>query len=142
MQIKEFHPQDSTTNPSLVNAAARLAEYKNLVDDAIVYAKKSGLTGTDQMDLLLDKLFVNFGCELTKYVPGYVSIEVDARLSFDVEKSVARGRRIISLAGEMGVPKERILIKLASTWEGIQVRAAFNYRYSRHRSVTVIVRSV
>lgn len=119
-KIKEFRPQDSTTNPSLVNAAARLPEYKHLVDDAIAYTKKAGLSGGEQMDLLLDKCFVNFGVELTKHVPGYVSIEVDARLSFDVAASVSRGRRIIALCAEMGVPKERILIKLASTWEGIQ----------------------
>lgn len=119
-QIKEFKPQDATTNPSLVNAAARLPEYASLVDDAVAYAKKSGLKGTELMELLLDKLFVNFGVELTKHVPGYVSIEVDARLSFDAEASIGRARRIIHLCSELGVPKERILIKLASTWEGIQ----------------------
>ena len=92
------------------------------MQDAIAYVLKAGLADeTEAMDLLLDKLFVNFGVELTKHVPGYVSIEVDARLSFDVEKSLTRARRIIALCAELGVPKERILIKLASTWEGIKV---------------------
>lgn len=119
-KIKAFKPQDATTNPSLMNAAARLPEYKHLVDDAVAYARQSGLTGGALMELLLDKLSVNFGCEILKYVPGYVSTEVDARLSFDAAANVARARRIVALYAEKGVGKERILIKLASTWEGVQ----------------------
>ena len=119
-KIKAVKPTDATTNPSLVNAAARLPEYKGVVDDAIQYAKKSGLSGVALNELLLDKLFVAFGAEILKHVPGYVSTEVDARLSFDVEASVRRARRIIAMYEELGVPKSRVLIKLAATWEGIQ----------------------
>lgn len=119
-KIKQYAPQDATTNPSLINSAARLPEYKHLVDDAIAYGKRSGLTGNELMDLVLDKLAANFGTEILKYIPGYVSTEVDARLSFDVEASITRARRLIKLYEENGVPKERVLIKLATTWEGIQ----------------------
>ena len=119
-QIKLYRPTDATTNPSLVNAAARLPEYRHIVDEALAYAKKSGATGREQMDVLLDKLFVSFGAEILKYVPGYVSTEVDARVSFDVAKSLSRAHRLIDMYSAVGVPKERVLVKLASTWEGIK----------------------
>ena len=119
-QIKEYKPTDATTNPSLVNAAARLPEYRHLVDEAVAFAKASGAAGREQMDLLIDKLFVSFGAEILKYVPGYVSTEVDARVSFDVAKSLSRAHRLIDMYAAVGVPKERVLIKLASTWEGIK----------------------
>jgi transaldolase len=118
-KIKVLKPTDATTNPSLVFAAARLPEYKPLVDDAVAYGKKHGVKGAELMELVLDKICVNFGAEILKHVPGYVSTEVDARLSFDTEASVRRARRLIALYGELGVPRERVLIKLASTWEGI-----------------------
>jgi transaldolase len=107
------------TNPSLVYAAARLPEYKALVDDAVAYGKKHGAKGTELLHLVLDKICVNFGAEILKYVPGYVSTEVDARLSFDVDASLLRARRLIAMYAELGIPRERVLIKLASTWEGI-----------------------
>lgn len=129
-QIAEFQPHDATTNPSLVNAAARLPEYAHLVDDAVAYAACSSVVGNaeERMALLIDKVFVNFGVELTKHVPGFVSIEVDARLSYHTAASLARARRIIALCAERGVPRERILVKLAATWEGIQVRRAAGRR--------------
>lgn len=110
--IAKFKPQDATTNPSLIYKAAVMPEYAKLVDDAV----KSGKDVADVMD----KLAVNIGVEITKIVPGYVSTEVDARLSFDKEGSIAKARRIIDLYKEAGVDKSRILIKLASTWEGIE----------------------
>jgi len=120
-KIKAYKPQDSTTNPSLLNTAARLPEYKHLVDDALAYVRGSGVTDKhERMELLLDKLSANFGTEILKHVPGYVSTEVDARLSFDTQRSVTRARRIMKLYEEQGVGRDRVLIKLASTWEGIQ----------------------
>jgi len=110
----------ATTNPSLINKAARLEAYQHLVQDAIAYAKKEGGDERAQMDLALDKLSVNFGAEILKIVPGYVSTEVDARLSFDVQGNLDRAHRIIALYEAAGITRDRILIKLASTWEGCQ----------------------
>lgn len=121
--MKEFAPEDATTNPSLILKAAGMPAYAALVDEAVAYAKKSAAPGSsfqDKLDLAMDKVAVNFGCEILKIVPGYVSTEVDARLSFDAVQSAARARRIIKLYEEAGVSKDRILIKLATTWEGLQ----------------------
>lgn len=120
--IKQFSPQDATTNPSLILKAALVAEYQPLIESAVKYAKEhgAGLSQTDILALAVDKVAVNFGVEISKLVPGYVSTEVDARLSFDTEGTVNRARRIISLYKEMGVDKSRILIKIASTYEGIR----------------------
>lgn len=117
-KIAAFAPQDATTNPSLINAAARLPQYKALVDDAILHGKSA--EPSERLALILDKLAVNFGLEILKIIPGFVSTEIDARLSFDTEASIARARRIISLYAEKGVGKDRVLIKMASTWEGIR----------------------
>jgi transaldolase len=120
-KIAALRPQDATTNPSLIAAAARLPEYKALVDDAIAYGKAQVPGGgAERMALVLDKLAVNFGVEISKLVPGFVSTEVDARLSFDAEASLARARRIVALYAAAGVGAERVLIKLASTWECIR----------------------
>lgn len=107
---------DATTNPSLIFAAAKLPEFSHLVADAVSYAKAKG----GGLSLALDKLSVNFGVEISKIVPGYVSTEVDACLSFDTAATVARARRIVALYTEAGVAPSRVLVKLASTWEGIQ----------------------
>lgn len=112
-EIKKYKPTDATTNPSLIYKAAQIDEYKPLVKDAIAYGKGN-------LDLALTKIFVNFGAEILKIVPGRVSTEVDARLSFDIEGSLAKAHQYIDLYKEAGIPKERILIKLASTWEGVQ----------------------
>lgn len=109
--IKQYAPTDATTNPSLILAAAAKPEYRPLIDEAIKGAKGN-------TTLLMDLLFVIFGREILKIVPGRVSTEVDARLSFDVERSVEKAKTLISLYNSFGIPKERILIKLASTWEG------------------------
>lgn len=111
--IRKFKPQDATTNPSLIYKAATMPAYSKLLDDAISYGK-------GDVSLTMDKLAVNFGVEITKIVPGYVSTEVDARLSFDTEATVNKARSIIELYNEAGVEKSRILIKIAATWEGIK----------------------
>lgn len=111
--IRKFKPQDATTNPSLIYKAAIMEEYSSLVDDAVAYGK-------GDLSTIMDKLAVNFGVEITKIVPGYVSTEVDARLSFDKEKTIAKARKIIELYKEAGIDKSRILIKIAATWEGIE----------------------
>jgi len=119
-QLEKYKPQDSTTNPSLVYTAAGLPQYRSLVEDAVKYAKEHGKTKEEQIDLALDKLFVNFGVEILKIVPGRVSTEVDARLSFDTEGSIKKAHQIIKLYEDAGIKKERVLIKIASTWEGIE----------------------
>jgi len=111
-EIKKHYPTDATTNPSLILAAAEKPQYQYLIEEAISFGKKTGLTA------VIDKLFVNFGLEILKIVPGRVSTEVDARLSFDVSGSVAKARSLISLYESAGIDRKRILIKLASTWEG------------------------
>jgi len=111
--VKRLKPQDATTNPSLIYKAAQLPQYAGLIEDAIEYGK-------GDLSVIMDKLAVNFGTEITKIVPGYVSTEVDARLSFDTEATIAKARTIIELYKEVGVDKSRILIKVAATWEGIK----------------------
>jgi transaldolase len=118
--IKQFSPQDATTNPSLILKAALVAEYQALIDDAITYAKLNGDSPADKLAIALDKVAVNFGAEISKLVPGYVSTEVDARLSFDTNATVERARRIIGMYKELGIDKSRVLIKIASTYEGIR----------------------
>ncbi|EJK67845.1 hypothetical protein THAOC_11060 [Thalassiosira oceanica] len=111
--IKQYSPQDATTNPSLIYKAALMPEYSSLVNEAVEYGKGDLL-------VTMDKLAVSFGAEISKIVPGYVSTEVDARLSFDTEGSIAKARELIQMYSEVGIDKSRILIKLAATWEGIQ----------------------
>eukprot|EP00611_Tribonema_gayanum_P015409 TRINITY_DN2723_c0_g1_i1.p1 TRINITY_DN2723_c0_g1~~TRINITY_DN2723_c0_g1_i1.p1 ORF type:complete len:336 (-),score=131.86 TRINITY_DN2723_c0_g1_i1:120-1127(-) len=117
--IKQFAPTDATTNPSLLYKAAVIKEYAHLVDDAIAYGKEHG-KDSETVGLIMDKLAVNFGAEISKIVPGYVSTEVDARLSFDTEATLSKARTLIGLYQDVGIDKSRILIKIASTWEGIQ----------------------
>lgn len=118
--IKQYKPQDATTNPSLIYKAAQMDQYKSLVTEAIEYGKGKASDEAEQLELILDRLAVNFGMEILKIVDGLVSTEVDARLSFDTEKSVARAKRIIEMYEAAGISRDRILIKLASTWEGVQ----------------------
>jgi len=115
--IKQFSPQDATTNPSLIYKAAQLPQYQSLITGAVAWAKSQE---GDLLENTMDKLAVAIGCEILKTVPGYVSTEVDARLSFNTVATVEKARRIISLYEEAGVERQRILIKIASTWEGIQ----------------------
>lgn len=118
--MRAYKPQDATTNPSLILAASQKAEYKPLVDKAITDHKGSSLSGTALVDSVIDAILVNFGAEILKIVPGRVSTEVDARLSFDTQATIAKARHIIDLYGKAGVKRERVLIKIASTWEGIK----------------------
>ena len=117
--IKEFKPQDATTNPSLIYAATQKQQYFHLLDEVLADRKKSGLSGAAQIEDIIEHLLVKFGSEILKIVPGRVSTETDARYSFDTEGSICKGRQLIKLYEERKIPRERILIKIASTWEGL-----------------------
>ena len=117
--IKDFKPEDATTNPSLVYAATQKQQYSHLVDEVLADRKNSGLSGQAQIEDICDHLLVQFGCDILEIVPGRVSTETDARLSFDVEGSINKARRLIQLYQDRKIPRERVLIKIASTWEGL-----------------------
>ncbi len=118
--MREFKPQDATTNPSLILAAATKPQYAHLLDQAVKDRSGSGLTGARQLDDIIDHVLVAFGLEILKIVPGRVSTETDARLSFDTEGTIAKARQLIALYEAGGIKRDRILIKIASTWEGIK----------------------
>src|SRR6476646_9586583 len=118
--IKEFKPRDATTNPSLIYAATQKEQYFHLLDEVLAERKNSGLSGAAQIEDVIDHLLVKFGCEILDIVPGRVSTETDARLSFDTEGSINKGRQLIKLYEEKGIDRQRVLIKIASTWEGIK----------------------
>jgi transaldolase len=118
--IKEFAPQDATTNPSLILKAAQMPGYKHLLDEVITANKASNLAGKELLSYIMDDILVSFGTEILKIVPGRVSTETDANLSFDTAGLVNKAHRFISLYQKKGIGKERILIKIASTWEGIR----------------------
>lgn len=113
-QLAQFRPQDATTNPSLILKAVQKADYAPLLSQTVQSHRAQPL------DEVMDRLLVRFGCEILRHVPGRVSTEVDARLSFDTDATVARARRIMALYEAEGIARERVLIKIASTWEGIQ----------------------
>ena len=121
-QLAQYHPQDATTNPSLILKAVQKPEYAHLLQETVQRFRGKPL------DEVIDRLLVRFGTEILKLVPGRVSTEVDARLSFDTEASIARAERLIELYQAEGVPTERVLIKVASTWEGIQAAARLQQR--------------
>ena len=118
-QFKEYEPQDATTNPSLVYAATQKQQYGHLLEEVLKDRKSSGLSGQAQIEDICDHLLVQFGTDILEIVPGRVSTETDARLSFDVEGSIAKARRLIELYAKKKIPRERVLIKIASTWEGL-----------------------
>src|SRR5712675_3307093 len=118
--IKEFKPRDATTNPSLIYAATQKEQYFHLLDEVLAERKNSGLSGAAQIEDVIDHLLVKFGCEILAIVPGRVSTETDARLSFDIEGSINKARRLIKLYEEKGIDRQRVLIKIASTYEGIK----------------------
>jgi transaldolase len=118
--MRQYKPIDATTNPSLIYASAKDEKYARLVDEAIDFGKKSGGNKMQQLDAILDKLAVNFGIEILKIVPGRVSTEVDARLSFDTAATIEKARHLISLYEAAGIDRSRILIKVAASWEGIR----------------------
>jgi transaldolase len=117
--IREFQPRDATTNPSLIYAATQKENYHHLLEQVLADRKSSGLSGAAQIEDIIEHLLVKFGAEILKIVPGRVSTETDARYSFDVEGSIAKARKLIALYKEQGIDRERILIKIASTWEGL-----------------------
>ena len=118
--IRQYKPEDATTNPSLILSAAALPQYAALIDEAIAYGKQQSQDKAQQLVDAEDKLAVNIGLEILKLVPGRVSTEVDARLSYDTEATVAKARKLIALYEAAGINKNRILIKIASTWQGIR----------------------
>jgi transaldolase len=118
--IARVKPQDATTNPSLLLQAAQNPAYRSLVDDALAFGMKARGDRAARAEALMEKLSVNFGCEILRHVKGRVSTEVDAGLSFDIEGTLAKARRLIDLYKQAGVPRERVLIKVASSWEGIK----------------------
>ena len=121
--MRKYTPRDATTNPSLLLKAATMPEYAELID-ATLKSVPSSLSGAAKLDDALDRLAVAFGLEILKIVPHRVSTEVDARLSFDYQGTLAKARKLIGLYDAAGIPRERVLIKIASTWEGIQAAAA------------------
>lgn len=130
-QIAAFSPRDATTNPSLILKAVQKPDYAHLLQDAVSKYRSQGLDET------MNRLLVSFGCEILKHIPGRVSTEVDARLSFDTEATVTRARRIIELYQGEGVHIDRVLIKIASTWEGIQAAARLE-REGIHTNLTLL----
>ena len=130
-QIAAFSPRDATTNPSLILKAVQKPEYAHLLQDAVA---RYGAQGLDET---MNRLLVRFGCEILEHIPGRVSTEVDARLSFDTEATVTRARRIIDLYQGEGVHVDRVLIKMASTWEGIQAAARLE-RDGIHTNLTLL----
>jgi transaldolase len=136
--IDKYKPQDATTNPSLILAASKKPEYAKLIDAAVEYGKKHGGDLDQQVDATLDNLLVQFGKEILKIIPGKVSTEVDARFSFDTEASVNKALRIIDLYKEQGIGKDRILIKIASTWEGIKAAEILQSKYGINTNLTLM----
>ena len=118
--IRKFKPLDSTTNPSLIYAASQDPKYVHLMDEALAYARRKSTDTHKQISFAIDKLFINYGLEILKIVPGRVSTEVDARFSFDTEGTIKKARELIALYKESAIDRERILVKIASTWEGIK----------------------
>jgi transaldolase len=118
--IAQYRPQDATTNPSLLYQAARKPQYEHLVEDALQHALHSPGDRNERTAEFVDRLLINFGCEILKLIPGRVSTEVDAALSFDTEGTLAKARKLIGMYEEAGVDRNRVLIKIASSWEGIR----------------------
>ena len=118
--LAAYSPQDATTNPSLILKALQKSEYGGVLDDAIRSVGESSASGEEKIDLIIDHLLIGFGVKILEIVPGRVSTEVDARLSFDTEATVSKARELIALYEAAGIRRERILIKIASTWEGIR----------------------
>jgi transaldolase len=124
--IEKFTPRDATTNPSLITAAAQMPQYQAIVDDTLTAARTTlgaAASATEVVSLAFDRLAVSFGLKILEIIPGRVSTEVDARLSFDTEATVAKGRDLIAQYEAAGILRKRILIKIAATWEGIQAAA-------------------
>jgi len=136
--IDKYKPQDATTNPSLILAASKKQEYAKLIDAAVAYGKENGKDLDDKVDSTLDRLLVEFGKEILQIVPGKVSTEVDARFSFDTDASVNKALHIIELYKKLGIGKERILIKIASTYEGIKAAHILQSQHGINCNLTLM----
>jgi transaldolase len=117
--IAQYKPQDATTNPSLLYKAAQMPQYRHLVEDAAVFGHSHGTDARSRAHWTMERLAVNFGAEILKIVPGRVSTEIDARMSFDMEGTLRRAEELLELYGQAGIDSDRVLFKIASTWEGI-----------------------
>jgi len=135
--MRQFRPQDATTNPSLLLKAAQQPQYRPLVEAALADADRAGVAESKRTEAFMDRLAVNFGREILKIVPGRVSTEVDARLSFDTAGSIVKARELIGLYEQAGIGRERILIKLGSTWEGIRAAGELE-REGIHCNLTLL----
>ncbi|KAE8352157.1 hypothetical protein BDV28DRAFT_135642 [Aspergillus coremiiformis] len=140
--IGKYKPQDATTNPSLILAASKKPEYASLIDSAVEYGKKHGSTVDEQVDATLDRLLVEFGKKILEIIPGKVSTEVDARFSFDTKASIDKALHIIKLYEENGISKDRILIKIASTWEGIKAAQVLQRDHGINCNLTLMFSNV
>ncbi|RDW62316.1 transaldolase [Coleophoma cylindrospora] len=140
--IGKYKPQDATTNPSLILAATKKPEYAALIDVAVQYGKEHGKTLDEKIDATLDRLLVEFGKEILKIVPGKVSTEVDARFSFTIQGSVDKALHIIDLYKSIGIDKSRVLIKIASTWEGIQAARILQKEHGINVNLTLMFSQV
>lgn len=138
--IEKFTPRDATTNPTLITAAAQMPQYQGIVDDTLKAAREtkgSDASAADVVTLAFDRLAVSFGLQILKIIPGRVSTEVDARLSFDTEATIAKGRDLIAQYEAAGIDRKRVLIKVAATWEGIQAAATLE-KEGIHCNLTLI----
>lgn len=135
--IAKFIPQDATTNPSLILKATQNSAYDHLIKDALNWAKQQSLDQTTLLARTVEKLMINFGCEILKIIPGRVSTEIDARLSFNTKDTIEAAHRLINLYAAHGIDKNRILLKIASTWEGIQAAKQLE-REGIHCNMTLI----
>ncbi|RAK98903.1 sedoheptulose-7-phosphate:D-glyceraldehyde-3-phosphate transaldolase TAL1 [Aspergillus ibericus CBS 121593] len=140
--IGKYKPQDATTNPSLILAASKKPEYASLIDAAVAKGKTEGKTVDEQVDATLDRLLVEFGKKILEIIPGKVSTEVDARFSFDTQASIDKALHIIKLYEENGISKDRILIKIASTWEGIKAAEVLQSKYGINCNLTLMFSTV
>ncbi|KAK2141803.1 hypothetical protein LSH36_1037g00031 [Paralvinella palmiformis] len=136
--MKKYKPTDATTNPSLILQASQKPQYASLIDEAVKYAKEKSSDPAERIELAMDKLAVTFGQQILKIIPGRVSTEVDARLSYDKESMIKKAQSLIQLYKEAGVSKERILIKLSSTWEGIQAGKILEEQHGIHCNMTLL----
>ena len=135
--IRLYRPQDATTNPSLVLAASQLPEYQELVKKALAWAVQCGGSASEQVANAVDRIAVDIGCEILRLIPGRISTEVDARLSFDTRGTIERARKLSRLYNAKGVENERVLIKIASTWEGIRAAEVLE-REGIHCNLTLL----
>jgi transaldolase len=139
--LEKYKPTDATTNPSLILAAANMKQYDHIIDNIIDKGREEDSSAFDEqaiIDDIMDNVFVAFGEEILKIIPGRVSTEVDARLSFDRDGQINKARHFINLYEQRGISKDRILIKLSSTWEGIQAAKELEEKYGIHCNMTLI----